>query len=260
MEPIEYVDMATARAARGLRLIVLGSLPSPWSEAAKGAFHLRRVPVRAVRLLRGGDDELRAWTGAHNLPVALYDDEPPRAGWAEILALAEQLGGGPPLLPAAPELRVRCHGLLHEIAGEAGLGWSGRLIMIHGSLSTNGTRSFPLRLAEYLAAKYGYTPERAAGAPDRIREVLELLERQLARSQAAGNAYLMGDVPGALDVFLATFLTPPLFTEADCPAMLPHVRPAYAYLAEQLRGDVPAALVAHRALMYRTQLPWPIAL
>ena len=49
-------------------------------------------------------------------------------------------------------------------------------------------------------------------------------------------------------------------TEADCPDMRPQVRPAFAYLTEEMRGQVPPALLDHHAFIYRTHLPWPIPL
>jgi len=257
---IEYVDLESARTAPGMRLVVAGLLPSPWTEAAKGLFHVKGIPIRAVRFRRG-DDELRAWTGAHNVPVALYDDEPPRTGWAEILALAERLGGGAALVPGEPERRARLHGLAHELAGEGGFGWSARLVMIDGSLSTGGARSFPLPVAQYLARKYGYAPERVPRARARIREVLALLDAELARSRAAGHAYLLGAELTALDIYLAAFLNPASgLSAADCPAMRPEPAAAFAYLAETIGDEIPTALAAHRAFVYARHLPWPIAL
>ena len=45
-----------------------------------------------MRQLGGGENEaLRAWTGRDNAPIAVYEDEPGRDGWAEILDLAERL-------------------------------------------------------------------------------------------------------------------------------------------------------------------------
>jgi glutathione S-transferase len=259
-DPIHYVDLATAQASRGVRLVVLGSLPSPWSEAAKGLFRLKQLPALAVRVRRG-DDELRAWTGAHNAPVALAGDEPPRSGWAEILALAERLGGSAPLVPAGPAARVRLHGLAHELAGEGGLGWCNRLVMIHGSLASAGTRSFPLPLAQYLAGKYGYAPERVAPARARVAEILSLFDGVLAESRAAGHRYLLGAEPSALDVYLATFLTPMLgLSESDCPGVRPEARAAFAHLRDELGAALPAPLAAHHALIYGSHLPWPIAL
>ena len=66
----------------------------------------------------------------------------------------------------------------------------------------------------------------------------------------------MGARLTALDIYLATFLTFALpLAEADCPQMLPRVRPAFAYLVEQIGADVPPALIEHRAHMFRTHLP-----
>src|SRR4029079_11722991 len=109
--PIEYVDFETARTARRLRLVVAKALPSPWSEAAKALFHVKQLPARVVRYRREHEALLAAF-GARNVPVVLHDDEPPRTGWAEILALAERLGG-PPLVPADPHQRIALHGLVH---------------------------------------------------------------------------------------------------------------------------------------------------
>jgi glutathione S-transferase len=264
MSSSTLIDVATARAARGLRLVVLGTLPSPWSEAAKGLFHLRGVPFLAVRFRRG-DEELAAWSGgARNAPVAFYEDEPPRTGWSEILALAQRLGNpdAPALIPADPELRVRLHGLAHELAGEDGFGWNARLLMIDGSLASGGARSFPLLAAQYLAPRYGYSPERAHVALARMRAVLALFDQQLARSRAAGHAYLLGERVTALDIYLATFLTPVVgLSEADCPQLRPEARQAFDYLHELAGGDVPPALAAHRAVLFeRRHLPWPIEL
>jgi glutathione S-transferase len=258
---IEYVDIATAQAARGVRMAVLGSLPSPWSEAAKALFHVKGIPVLAVRFRRG-DDELKAWTGSHNVPVVFSDDDPPRTGWAEIVALAERLyGGRTPLVPGDPQARVRFHGLINELAGEDGFQWCARLVMIHESIRTGGARSFPLRVAQFLARKYGYAPERVAAARARVIETMQLLEAERARSAAAGHAYLIGERLTALDLYLATFLNTVVgLSETDCPAMLPALRPAFVHLAEDLGREVPPGLAAHRALVYARHLTWPIAI
>jgi glutathione S-transferase len=260
MELLRYVDLETARAARGVRLAVSGLLPSPWSEAAKALFHVKEIPALAVRFRRD-EPEFAAWTGARNVPVVLHDDEPPRTGWAEILALAERLGGARPLVPTRPAARVRLLGLAHELAGEGGLAWCGRLLMIHSSFVTRGERSFPLPAAQYLAPRYGYAPERVPAARARIVESLQLLDQQLAESRAAGHRYLLGAEFTALDLYLATFLTPLAgLSEADCPQMRAELRPAFAYLHEEMGAALPAPLAAHRAFVYEHHLPWPIPL
>ena len=74
------------------------------------------------------------------------DDEPPRSHWAEILALAERLAESPSLLPRAPFERTLLFGLVHELLGERGLVWSGRLLVIHAGLTSDGQRGFPVFL------------------------------------------------------------------------------------------------------------------
>ncbi|HEX3698213.1 MAG TPA: hypothetical protein VH374_22770 [Polyangia bacterium] len=256
---ISFVDVASAKSGRGVRMLALAALPSPWSEAVKGLFQVAGVPVRAVRFRRG-DAEQVAWAGARNAPAIIFDDDPPRTGWAEFTRLADRLGGPGSVLPTVADERVRVIGLLHELAGEDGLGWCSRLLMIHGSLASGGARSFPLPVAQYLAKDYGYAPERVDQARARVADVLLTLQQQLRRSHAAGQAYLVGDRVTALDVYAAAFLTPLVgVSEEDCPAMLPVLRPAFACLQQEVAA-VPAALAAHRRFMFEHHLAWPIAL
>src|SRR5262249_39303470 len=149
-----------------------------------------------------------AWAGVQNAPAVFFDDEAPRTGWAEILLLAERLGGRVSLIPSDPAQRARLFGLGHEICGEDGLQWSARLIMLHGSMTSNGERSFPMRIASYLTATYGYAPDRIDRAHRRLREGLSLLDATLSANRAAGHRYLLGDQLTALDIYLATFITP----------------------------------------------------
>src|SRR5215472_15577444 len=129
----QYIGVEEARKRKGLRMVVVGSVPSPWGEAAKGILHIKRIEWAAVRLVYDSEP-LREWAGQRSGPVAIYDDEPPRAGWAEILLLAERLAPEPRLLPADPGQRALLFGISHEICGQAGLGWSRRLQLIHTGL------------------------------------------------------------------------------------------------------------------------------
>ena len=132
---MRFVDLDTARSARGLRLVVLAGVASPWCEAAKAIFHVKGLDFVALRLTPA-DDDLRRWIASRNAPVVLYDDEPPRTGWAEILALAERLEPGVRLLPDDVATRARIHGFSHEILDENGLLWCSRLLMIDASLTS----------------------------------------------------------------------------------------------------------------------------
>ena len=159
--PFEYVSAEEAIARRGLRMVVVGGVPSPWGEAAKGILHIKGIDWAAVRLAYD-NEALSKWAGHRSGPVAIFDDERPRAGWAEILLLAERLAPEPALLPNDAADRALAFGLAHEICGEEGLGWMRRLQLVHAGL--NGQGGFPPRVAGYLAKKYGYSPAIGAAA------------------------------------------------------------------------------------------------
>jgi hypothetical protein len=45
-----YVSVEEAIKRGGLRMVVVGGVPSPWGEAAKGILHIKRIEWAAVRL------------------------------------------------------------------------------------------------------------------------------------------------------------------------------------------------------------------
>ena len=81
---IEFSSFEEARERSGLRLVVVPGVPSPWGEAAKGILHVKQIPWLAVRLDQGSQ-ELADWTGERSGPVAMYGNDAPRSGWAEIV-------------------------------------------------------------------------------------------------------------------------------------------------------------------------------
>ena len=260
MSTLEFVDVATARSAPGVRLVVSGLVPSPWSEAAKGLFKVAGIPVVAVRRMRDGA-EITAWTGVDNVPVVVYGAEPARTHWAAITTLAARLAGPDVVIPTDIAARAETMGILHEIAGEEGLGWNARLAMIDVTLTTGGARGFPLQVGHRLAERYGYTPEGARRSCARVEQQLQLLQTRLRAQRALGHAYLGGSRISALDVYLATFLTPLSEIPAeDCPALAPALRQAFGCAHEVLGALVPAELAAHRKMIFDRHLTWPIAL
>ena len=58
----EYIGVDEAMARDGLRMVVLGGVPSPWGEAAKGFFHIKRIPWVATRLVYDSE-ALKTWGG-----------------------------------------------------------------------------------------------------------------------------------------------------------------------------------------------------
>jgi glutathione S-transferase len=249
---MQYVDLETGKSARGIRIVSSGIVPSPWSEAAKALFTIAKVPFVVVRATPR-DPAITGWTGAHNVPAVFHDDEPVRTVWSQILALAARLGD---VLPRDLRERVTTTGLIHEIAGEDGLGWNARLMMIHAGLTTNGARGFAPPAAKYLAAKYGYDAERIPAARTRSIEILAALGERLG-----GATYFGGENPDALDAYVATFLTPLReITEADCPNLTPPMRAGLAPAADELGPHVPPSLFALRARMFERHLEWPIVI
>ena len=186
----------------GLRMVVVGNVPSPWGEAAKGFLDIKGIEWVAVRLTYDSE-QLKEWAGQRSGPVAVYENERPRSGWAEILLLAERLSAEPWLLPADPFERALVFGLAHEICGEGGLGWSRRLQLVHAGL--NGSGGFSERVSKYLGKKYGYTPEAGAAAGFRVAELLRMLAERLKAQRRAGSRHYVGNSLTAVDVYSATF-------------------------------------------------------
>ncbi len=149
-----FVSITQARAASGLRMACLRGVPSPWTEAAKGIFHVKGLACQyAAQSKDDPDGALVAWAGDVGIPVVAYENEKLRTGWAEILLLAERLKPEPALIPARAEDRALLFGLAHEICGEMGFGWAYRLLMIQQSLGHGSETGFPSNVANYLAAQ-----------------------------------------------------------------------------------------------------------
>lgn len=255
--PIEYVGVDEAIARKGLRMVVVGGVPSPWGEAAKGILHIKRIPWTAVRL-RYDSEPMKEWAGQRSGPVAIYNDERPRSGWAEILLLAERLAPEPALLPVDAAERALMFGLSHEICGEGGLAWSRRLQLVHAGLHHQG--GFAPRVAPYLAKKYGYSPEAGAAAAQRVAQLLRMLAARLHTQRAAHSGYYIGERVSALDVYSATAMAMfrPL-PHALC-AMEPATREAFAFSEPVTEAALDPILLEHRDRLYAEHLELPLSL
>jgi glutathione S-transferase len=252
-----YVSVDEAMQRGGLRMVVVGGVPSPWGEAAKGIFHMKGIDWAAVRLTYD-DEKLKSWAGQRSGPIAIYENEHPRSGWAEILLLAERLAPSPALLPKDPSGRALVFGIAHEICGEGGLAWMRRLQLVHAGL--NDTGGFPQPVAKYLAKKYGYRPEAAASYRPRVVELLGMLAARLKGQHAAGSRYYSGDTCTAVDVYSATVMA--LFAplpQEQC-AMDPFTRAAFETLDDDTRAALDPVLLEHRDAMYARHLKLPLAL
>jgi len=250
--PVTYLGVEEAIARPGLRMVVVGGVPSPWGEAAKGILHMKGIDWTAVRLAYDSE-KLKEWAGQRSGPVAIYDNEPPRAGWAEILLLAERLAPEPSLLPADAAERATMFGLAHELCGQEGLGWTRRLQLIHAG-------AFGPRAGQYLARKYGYSPAAGGAATARVAALLRMLAARLAAQRRSGSPYYLGTQPTAVDIYSATGM-----------ALFRPLPPQHCPMDEALRGtfsrpdpETDAALdpilLEHRDMMYARHLELPLSL
>jgi glutathione S-transferase len=253
----DYVGVEDAIERGGLRMVVVGGVPSPWGEAAKGILHIKGIDWVAVRLAYDSEP-LKEWAGQRSGPVAIYENERPRAGWAEILLLAERLAPTPRLLPADAAERALVFGLSHEICGEAGLGWSRRLQLIHASMQNAG--GFPAPVAKYLGRKYGYSPEAGAAAGPRVAELLGMLAARLKAQRAAGSRYYVGHALTAVDVYSAAAMAmfaplPPEQCKMDAAT-----RATFETRDTSLDAALAPILLEHRDMMYTQHLELPLSL
>lgn len=253
----EYVEVETARSLPGLRLVLTAGAPgAPWTEAAKGIFEVKKIPfVRVAQRPGVTDAALREWTGHPNAPIAIYNDERARAGWMEILHLAERLSPAPRLIPENPRDRVQMFGLANELMSEDGLVWCRRLMMFdmlsQGQSSMSG-------FAKLRGRDYGYVRHDAERAPQRVLEILTLFADVWRAQRALGRRYLLGEQLTALDIYWATMsaIVAPLPPE-QCP-MPDALRLAYTTYPQNIRDAVDPALLEHRDYIYRTYLTLPI--
>lgn len=268
---LDYVSIADARKLSGLRL-VLGAytIPGPWREACKGLFHVKGIPYIPVVTadagksdlaigMGGSQTELIAWTGQASAPVAIWNDERPRSSWIDQLNLAERLNPEPALIPANIADRVLMFGLINELAGENGIAWQKRLLMVHGPLTTLPPGAEGRAFFEFLGAKYGYSAALAEAGARRIVDILNTLDAQLASQQRAGRQYLVGASFSAVDIYWATFcgLIDPM-PAARCPMADSFRGGAYGNDNADVARALSPALLAHRDMIYEQHLELPI--
>ncbi len=255
--PVNYVGLEQARQADGLRMVVVGGIPSPWGEAAKGILKIKGLDWLAVRLDQR-DDVMAAWTGCRNAPVLMLNGEAPRSDWQEILLLAERLSPEPALLPAEDPHRTEVLTLCAEICGVNGLGWFRRLDAVHRGLQE--LEGFPPPVASYLGKKYGYDAANAGQyVPETVR-LLNKLSKRLQEQQQHGSRFYYGEQLSAVDIYAACFMA--LFrplAEEVCPMPAP-IRSAFSALDERILAALDERLLEHRDFIYQNYLELPLSL
>jgi len=253
---MEYVEARDAQSMSGLRLALTKGVPGPWSEAAKNIFHIKGIAFTPVAQHGGqANPDLVGWTGHRNAPVAVYDDEPPCAAWADILMLAERLAPTPALLPEDPAQRVLVFGISHELAGEGGFGWSRRFKMLPPKSVSDedaGEAWATMRKA------YGSGAEDPDRASQRCADIVSYLASRLKAQAQAGSRYLVGEGLTAADVYWATFSQLYKTSPEEVNPMPDYLRSMYEAPDERIEAVFDPILLDHRDFIYQTHLIYPL--
>jgi glutathione S-transferase len=253
----DWVGIREARDLPGLRLVLLRGFPSPWSQAARGIFELKEIPfIKVHQTTEDSPRSLLEWTHQDSYPVAVYEAERPRAGWAEILLLAERLAPVPALIPADEPDRALMFGLAHEILGEMGLVWCRRLI---GLAPHQEARPNDPDVVAY-GYKYGSSRTEVDTALKRATDVLQLLSQRIRRQYDAGRRFLVGNRLSAVDIYWAVSAN--LFSPlpGDLLPLPEDVRANVLREAEPLKGALDPVLLEHQHAIYHRCLRLPVDL
>jgi glutathione S-transferase len=252
---MDYVSPEEASKLPGLRLALTCHVPAPYSMSAKAIFDLHEVPyVPVAQIGAGKNPELKAWTGHRNAPVAMYEDEPPRAGWLDILNLAQRLGKGPSLIPEDLSQRMFMFGLINELIGENGWLWHMRLIM----LGFGGPeRAAQAAKKNPMFADYGYSEDAHAEAKNKSKAIFDCFTAHARSQHSRGSKYLIGETLSALDVYWA-YISQLVVTldEERCP-MPATMRKTYDMSGAAIGGCDPI-LVEQRDWIFANHLTLPM--
>ena len=267
---LDYLTISQAKKKNGLRL-VLGNypIPGPWRESCKSVFYVKGIPYQSVRtsnedssdLLIGAENsqsELIEWTGQPSAPVAIWNDERPRAFWFDQLYLAERLSVDPPLIPDDINQRTLMFGTINELAGENGLAWSQRLLMVDTPLKRLPENDENRPFWNLLGSKYGYSEEKADAARLRIVDILKKTDELLSESQSTNGKYFLPSGLSALDIYSACFigLLKPMSPDR-CP-MATDFRPVYSSDDSNINSAISTRILDHRDFIYEEHLELPI--
>ncbi|GGC18762.1 hypothetical protein GCM10011371_02980 [Novosphingobium marinum] len=254
----DFTPVDVARKAGGMRLIVTAGIPNPWGEAAKGIFRVKQIEHLRVAQFAGEENpEIVAWTGLNSGPIAVWEEEPARDGWADILMLAERIAPEPSLLPGLEHERAEMFGLLHELCGEDGFAWNRRLFHF-ASLPRSPEVTNDPGLAR-LRRKYGHGGD-VDHCKRRMIDVLGLLTHYLVQQRDRGSGFYFGNDLTAADIYSACFMAmiKPLPLEL-CPTD-PALHASYGLKDADVLAAADPILLEHRDRIYDRWLELPMRL
>ena len=269
--PDNYVTFEQAKSLTGIKLQVIKGIPSPWSEAAKAILNLKAIPYIPVAF-DAFNPEQQTWFEADNAPSLKPENGPALSDWLDILNFSEAYYKNSSqdessLLPRDNAEREEHLALCHTLCSKHGLGWQRRLQSVH--LGLNEAGGFPIKIAHYLAEKYGYQAEDAALYESEIIRILGLLTTKLKQNalplqaqkydvkvsnDSTNPIHYFGESLSALDIYSAMFMVffKPL-SEEVCP-MYPSIRAAFETYPEAVAEALDPILFRHRDYVFNAYL------
>tara|TARA_B100001093_G_scaffold180166_1_gene172753 strand:+ start:842 stop:1636 length:795 start_codon:yes stop_codon:yes gene_type:complete len=262
---LDYIKPSDAKGLRGLRLVLTIGVPGPWGESAKKMFEYKDIDYVSVEQHPAEPNEdLVAWTGVRNAPIAVYNDEAPKTNFQDIVALAERFNPEQSLTPEGWDERITCFGISNEICGEGGFGWSRRLMarssLRKRSLSQRETEilsTAPNLDKDTMSRAYGASESQSLKASERVLEILIGLGNRIKEQKAAGSSYFVGDRLTSCDIHWACFSNMLLPLPERVNPMPEWLRLSYADIGFIKLSDF-EELLEHRDMVFEKHLKLPL--
>lgn len=109
---LQYRSFEEIAGHPGLRIVLVKGVPSPWGQAAKTIFEVKKLDYVAAPWIGGEPNEaIVKWGGEASGPIVAWQKEKPIHRWIDILYLAERLAPTPSLLPKDATQRALMIGL-----------------------------------------------------------------------------------------------------------------------------------------------------
>lgn len=273
--PVNYTTFEDARLLSGIKLQVIKGIPSPWTEAAKAILHVIKIPYVAVAF-DAFNSAQTTWFETASAPSLKRDKHAALIDWLDILHFVEAQSNAETenkteaissLLPKDLKDKEEHLALCHSICSKKGLGWQRRLQSVHQGLQNEG--GFPIKIAHYLAYKYGYQAEDAPLYETEIVRLLTVLTARLECNALAqkqqvqegiGPSYYFGDTLTALDIYSATFMAYFAPLPDDVCAMHPRMRLTLETCSPATAAVLDPILLQHRDFIYKKYLELPLSL
>ena len=180
----------TKRQAESILLTQQGA-PNPWCVAAQLLLDINSIDYRLVPCIIDDHKEyIKRISGQTSLPVIAINDEIVLVDRYEIISHFKKF------LPWNDD--VKCW--VELVAGENGLGWNRRLVLVHEILSHPERYPHMVQPAMRLGANYGYCESTAIEAPERIQTIMRKIT-----SAVKINDYIFEKRLSVADVYVAPF-------------------------------------------------------